>query len=620
MVNNYKRKTTNASWDEKTMQLAMDEAKKSSVNAAAKKFGINLSTLQRHIKKGSAKKVLGSKKPIFTEAQELELVEYVFHMDDIFFGMTKKEFLELVFQYAERNNIKHPFKKNTAGDDWYMGFKKRNPNITLRQPEPTSIARARGFNRPQVERFFDLLEQEIDKHNIDASRIYNMDETGIQTSSNKPPKVLSRTGKKQVGVISSVERGKLTTVVCCCNAAGSFIPPFLIFGRKRMVSRLLDGAPPGTTATCSDNGWINGPVFLEWLRHFVEITRPTAEKKVILVMDNHQSHKYLDALEYASQNNVIFLSLAPHTTHKMQPLDRCVYGPLKTYFEQEISAFQRGNPGRIISQYEVARLFGAAYMKAASTHNAVKGFLCSGIWPANRNIFDDSDYMPSIVTERPEPSHVLSNNGSTQTLDEGPDASNVNMPAERRSSNDSDRTASPSVLESLRRFRIDCKTPDILEDIQYSADGSVTPKNDHAKDKLTHTTPMDIRAIPKMAPNKTNRKRTVQKAEILTSTPIKEQQREIEAKKLKKTDVVKTKLKDVKPSTSKKYKMEKGKAKKGPKTSKNHKEYRCLVCFEIFVDPPTEDWIQCDDCLMWAHEECTSYTGRGSYYCDMCQE
>lgn len=131
---------------------------------------------------------------------------------------------------------------------------------------------------------------------------------------------------------------------------------------------------------------------------------------------------------------------------------------------------------------------------------------------------------------------------------------------------------------------------------------------------------MDIRAIPKVVPNKTNRKRTVQKAEILTSTPIKEQQRAIEAKKLKKTDVVKTKLKSVKPSTSKKFIIEKGKAKKGPKISKNQKEYRCLVCSEIFVDPPTEDWIKCDDCLMWAHEECTSYTGRGSYYCDMCQE
>lgn len=88
-----------------------------------------------------------------------------------------------------------------------------------------------------------------------------------------------------------------------------------------MVGRLLDGAPPGTTATSTDNGWINGPTFLEWLRHFVGIVRPTLERKVILVMDNHESHKYLLALEFATENHVIFVSLPPHTTHRMQPLD-----------------------------------------------------------------------------------------------------------------------------------------------------------------------------------------------------------------------------------------------------------------------------------------------------------
>lgn len=35
----------------------------------------------------------------------------------------------------------------------------------------------------------------------------------MRTSTSKPPKVLSTKGKKQVGVISSVERDQLTTAV-----------------------------------------------------------------------------------------------------------------------------------------------------------------------------------------------------------------------------------------------------------------------------------------------------------------------------------------------------------------------------------------------------------------------
>lgn len=263
MGQRYKRKTQQASWDVSTMKAAMEEAKKTSVRSTALKYGINLSTLQSHMKKSSPKKTLGRFRNVFTEEQETELLEYIFHMNNLFCGLTRQEFCSLVYQYAEYNNIPHPFKNNITGDDWYKSFRKRHPDLTLRQPEPTSVARARPFNRPQVERFFDLLEDQIEIHQVDVTRISNVDETGIQTTSNKPPKVLTKTGKKQVGVISSVERGKLTTVVCCCNAAGSFIPPFMIFGRKRMNARLLDGSPPGTVATCTDNGWISGPTFLE---------------------------------------------------------------------------------------------------------------------------------------------------------------------------------------------------------------------------------------------------------------------------------------------------------------------------------------------------------------------
>lgn len=53
-----------------------------------------------------------------------------------------------------------------------------------------------------------------------------MDECGISTTTNKAPRVLSIKGKKQVSIIASAERGQLTTVIGCCNVAGSFLPPF----------------------------------------------------------------------------------------------------------------------------------------------------------------------------------------------------------------------------------------------------------------------------------------------------------------------------------------------------------------------------------------------------------
>lgn len=62
--------------------------------------------------------------------------------------------------------------------------------------------------------------------------------------------------------------------------------------------------------------------------------------------------------------NNVFLSPL-HTTYRMQLLDRWVYEPL---FRTVSFRFQRSDVGRIISQYEVTRFFGEAYLKATSAY------------------------------------------------------------------------------------------------------------------------------------------------------------------------------------------------------------------------------------------------------------
>lgn len=85
----------------------------------------------------------------------------------------------------KKNGIPHPFdtKLKVAGSDWLKGFLQRHPSLTLRAPENTSLARARGFNRESVGKFFDLLERITDEHDYPPSRIWNLDETGVSTVS-----------------------------------------------------------------------------------------------------------------------------------------------------------------------------------------------------------------------------------------------------------------------------------------------------------------------------------------------------------------------------------------------------------------------------------------------------
>lgn len=70
---------------------------------------------------------------------------------------------KLAYQIAKHNNLMSgnsgPYaSKDKFGQDWLNGFLKRHPEITPKTAEATSAARARGFNREVVGKFFDMYE------------------------------------------------------------------------------------------------------------------------------------------------------------------------------------------------------------------------------------------------------------------------------------------------------------------------------------------------------------------------------------------------------------------------------------------------------------------------------
>ncbi|CAH2013280.1 unnamed protein product [Acanthoscelides obtectus] len=355
-----------------------------------------------------------------------------------------------------------------------------------------------------------------------------MDETGISTTSNKPPKVISVKGKKQVGMIANAERGQLPTIIGCCNAAeGRCKQDFLMEARQ-------------TQGISTPNGWTSGEVFLNWMHFFVEQVRLTSDKKVLLLLDNYESHKYCPALEYATKNNVVILSLAPHLTHEMQPMDVAVYGPLKTHFEREVNIFQKSHPGRIINQYDVARLLAPAFIKTAVAIIAVHVFERPGIWPINNHAFGDEHFAPA---------EVLSGRSQSQH--------DVNMYA-------ADRPCTPMGSDTKK------ETHD-----NYAPNASPGPGCSKTYYSFSVLRPMPQPARP------TTCKRKLQRYNILTSSTVKEEQKQKfeKGKKpvLKSLDDVSTnasqktvKKKSIKSKTS---------AEKPKKTTKGNKKHKKIMKF-----------------------------------------
>ncbi|XP_046684553.1 uncharacterized protein LOC124370309 [Homalodisca vitripennis] len=312
----------------------------------------------------------------------------------MFYGITITDLRRLAFTVAEELKISHNFNKETqmAGEDWVAGFRKRNPQISLRKPSATSLSRVIGFNKPEVDLFFKNLENLIDKHKFPASRVFNMDETGI-SSVQKPGHILAPKGQKQVGGVTSWERGRNVTVVCAFSASGQYVPPMFIFPWKRMTPLLERGGPPGSIYGCPHNGWSNEDLFLDWLQHFKSVCKPTEDEPVLLVLDNHGSHISVDSYTFCRKNHIHILSIPPHTSHKIQPLDVSFYAPLKSAFKKKCDKFMRANVYQKITPYDIAHIFNQAYMNVATIEKAISGFESTGIHPVNRDKFKEEDFV-----------------------------------------------------------------------------------------------------------------------------------------------------------------------------------------------------------------------------------
>jgi hypothetical protein len=56
----------------------------------------------------------------------------------------------------------------------------------------------------------------------------------------------------------------------------------------------------------------------------------------MLICDGFSTHKTLKILEFYFKNKITLCQLPSHTSHKLQPCDVAVFGPLKTAYHDEV--------------------------------------------------------------------------------------------------------------------------------------------------------------------------------------------------------------------------------------------------------------------------------------------
>jgi len=326
------------------------------------------------------------------------------------------------------------------------------------------------------------------------------------------------------------------------NVTGHFIPPMFIFPREKVDknSRLMIGAPPESIGVAFESGWMKAETFLQWLQHFQQHVHFSAARPVLLILNWHSSHKDLKVIEYARDNHIHMLSTPPHTTHKLQPLDRPFFKPFKQAYGSASASWMHQNPGTRLTEYDVAGPVNTAFTKAARLEITQNGFRCTGIQPFHREIFSDLDFLVSALTDIP----LIENQAqqSTAQVCSHADAT-VNEP---------EPSTSASALASSKLQR-------------------ETPRSSVNTEEVSGVLKI-LSALPDASKKRLSiRKRRTLKSEILTSSPFKNELKEKtkDSRKLPKT-------------TKKNVNSLSNKENPTPEPRSHDQETECIIRGEVF--------------------------------------
>ncbi|XP_045539956.1 uncharacterized protein LOC106708676 isoform X1 [Papilio machaon] len=304
------------------------------------------------------------------------------------------------------------------------------------------------------------------------------------------------------------------------------------------------------------------------------------------------------------------MSSPPHTTHKLQPLDRTFMKPFKDAYSQQCDLWMRTNAGCRITDYDIAGLVKEAFIKVARLDIAVSGFKCTGIHPFDRHLFSDLDYLAADMT-------------------------NIPLEQTETSSNALNNEQAVVISNSIIEEQMKESEQSISEPITTSPKPSTSSAPDLVQILIHNLSPLPDAAKKRTAA----RKRKSERSEILTSSPykklaeekeneknMKDKKEEIKSKfevamggKGKQTKGIKTKGKSVdkgKEATNVKPKGKKGSEVRPLTETSNTNITICVVCLE----DTDEDWIQCSSCRGWVHEACADIPECGDgYICDRCR-
>ncbi|XP_033220991.1 uncharacterized protein LOC117175391 [Belonocnema kinseyi] len=246
----------------------------------------------------------------------------------------------------------------------------RHPEIVLKHTEVLSKARAAVTEEKIREWFLEakdyLTEEEALDILKDPSRMYNLDETGVQTC--------PKTGQEKQSI----------TVLCCYAASGTVVDPMVVYPNQRIAQDVMQGVPENFAVGRSPSSWMISATFYEYIADvfYQRLVRKQEEFPVLLVFDGHKSHINLELHEFCVEKRILLICLPPNATHILQPCNVGIFRPLNVEWRKVVRNHQARSI-QSITKVNFAPLFHEAFNKASKVETIQNAFATCGLFPFN---------------------------------------------------------------------------------------------------------------------------------------------------------------------------------------------------------------------------------------------
>lgn len=308
----------------------------------AREHQVDRRTLSRRLKGSNSRTTQPATNRRLTDAQETALKSYIRDLELIGSSCT-------VLQLESASNFflnkgrdlgdldEEEGEPLAVGSTWTTRFLKQNTDVTLTKQYPIEEGRMAAETPENIRGFLEKLEKVI--ADVPDTDLWNMDASGFQIGCGGVRMVVTMDTEKKKKYLASNGNRELVTVTECINAAGTVIPPMLTISGKLFTAGLVrNNLHPLTLLTFSKSAFINDILVLQWFKHFERLTRGLARgSRQVLSMDGQTCHATAEVIELCNNSNITLISLPPHTTHLIQPLDVGIFQPYKSYHKKAVN-------------------------------------------------------------------------------------------------------------------------------------------------------------------------------------------------------------------------------------------------------------------------------------------